>query len=188
MKTVKISCGRTRKVFLFSSIELIHPMNQRLLTHLFQLIVLIFVQDNCAFSQKLVPEPNYQIFGENRGLPSTETYKVIQDKSGYIWMLTDRGVVRFDGYRTKTFTTDDGLQDNVNFDCVEDSKGRIWFVGFNGKLTIFEKGKMYNYKYNVKIKRVFNFSRIPLLNLITLPQGGIILIYQGLLQFQKQDK
>ena len=93
-------------------------------------------------------EYNYDHFGIKNGLPSSETYQVYQDKSGLLWILTDRGVVRYDGFQFHKYTVENGLCDNVNFRVVEDPNGGVWFIGFNGLLSVFKNGKMQAYKYN----------------------------------------
>ena len=54
-------------------------------------------------------------FGVNDGLPSSECYEIIQDSKGYIWFGTDRGVVKYNGYEFITYTTKEGLNNNVVF-------------------------------------------------------------------------
>ncbi|WP_343631430.1 histidine kinase [Fluviicola sp.] len=81
-------------------------------------------------------------------MPSSETYQVHQDKSGLLWILTDKGVVKYDGFEFYTYTTENGLSDIVNFRVVEDPNGGVWFIGFNGLLSVFQNGKMQAYKYN----------------------------------------
>ncbi|MGB1293850.1 MAG: histidine kinase [Flavobacteriales bacterium] len=78
-------------------------------------------------------------FTTKDGLPSNEVYCVFQDSKGFIWVGTDRGVARFDGYEFKVFTAEDGLTDNVVFRIAEDSSGNIWFVTADRKLSIFRK-------------------------------------------------
>ena len=57
--------------------------------------------------------PVFKNYTTENGLPSSEVYFTLQDSQGYIWISTDRGVVRFDGYEFDLFTTDNGLPDNV---------------------------------------------------------------------------
>ncbi|MEM6269572.1 MAG: hypothetical protein AAF998_09050, partial [Bacteroidota bacterium] len=47
------------------------------------------------------------------GLPSSEVYGVVQDDERFIWILTDNGLARFDGYTLRIYTTDDGLPSNA---------------------------------------------------------------------------
>lgn len=60
-----------------------------------------------------------------------------------MWMCTDAGVCRYNGYRFESFTTRDGLTDNTVFRMVEDEHGKIWAQGFSGGLSYFD-GKKFN--------------------------------------------
>lgn len=79
----------------------------------------------------------------NEGLPSSETYMAFQDSKGYIWIASDLGVSRFDGYNFTVYTTNEGLTDNVVFSFFEDPKGRIWFNTFSGRLCYFQNDSIY---------------------------------------------
>jgi ligand-binding sensor domain-containing protein len=104
-------------------------------------------------------EYNYDHFGIQNGLPSSETYQVHQDKSGLLWILTDRGVVRYDGFQFKTYTTENGLCDNVNFRVVEGYDGEIWFIGFNSLLSVYKDGKIKPYRYNPEIQKSLGVAK-----------------------------
>ena len=95
--------------------------------------------------------PVFTNYGVEDGFPSSEVYHSIQDSKGYMWFATDRGVVRFDGYEFKVFTTQDGLLDNVVFQLLEDHTGKIWFVSFSLQLSYFQDNKIVPYAYNNKI-------------------------------------
>ncbi|WP_343631426.1 histidine kinase [Fluviicola sp.] len=110
-------------------------------------------------------EYNYKHFGIKNGLPSSETYQVYQDKSGLLWVLTDRGIVRYDGYEFHTYTMESGLADNVNFRVVEDSQGGVWFVGYNGLLSVFRDGKMQPYPYNHLIRKKLDTAQNPIISM-----------------------
>ena len=73
------------------------------------------------------------------GLPSSNIYQIIQDKAGFIWIGTDKGVSRFDGYNFKNFTLQDGLPNNDVWGLKEDASGRIWFATFN-QLAYYDNG------------------------------------------------
>lgn len=77
-------------------------------------------------------------FTVNDGLPSNECYAVIQDSRGYVWVSTDNGVARFDGYEFKTYGLDEGLGDLVIFRMIEDVDGRIWMGGMFQKMYIYD--------------------------------------------------
>jgi len=46
--------------------------------------------------------PPYDI---NSGLPANEIYDVVKDNSGYIWVATEKGLSRFDGYHFENFNS-----------------------------------------------------------------------------------
>lgn len=78
------------------------------------------------------------------GLASETVYAVTQDHKGFLWIATDNGVNRFDGNNFEHFTVDDGLGDNEIFQIFEDKYRRIWFLSFNGRLSYFQNGKIFN--------------------------------------------
>jgi hypothetical protein len=81
---------------------------------------------------------NIKQYGVSNGLPSSETYYVMQDSKSYIWIATDAGVVKYDGYNFITYTHTKGLPDNTIFKIHEDRKGKIWFASYSGKLSWYE--------------------------------------------------
>lgn len=130
---------------------------------------------------------NWKHIGVNQGLPSSETYFVHQDKKGYIWICTDRGVVRYDGSKKTIFTKKEGLTDDVVFSLHEDFKGRIWFITYNGLLSYYLNGKIYKYKYNYKIKQYLNGYQATFKNFLITKDETIYLGLQdvGAIQFDK---
>ena len=111
------------------------------------IIVLICVILSFHLSAQIVT-PQFRQFSSSDGLPSITTYFVLQDSKGYLWITTDHGVARYDGYEFKVFTSKDGLEDNTVFHLFEDTKGRIWMLTFSGKIFYYLNGKIIAYKYN----------------------------------------
>lgn len=81
------------------------------------------------------------------GLPSSETYQVLQDANHYMWFATDHGVARYNGYEFETFN----LPDNSIMGLYEDFKKRVWAYSFSGRLFYYENGKFEDYKWNNKL-------------------------------------
>lgn len=77
-------------------------------------------------------------FGVSEGLPSSECYWVMQDSRKFLWIATDAGVVKYDGYQFTTYDTRKGLPDNTVFKIHEDYKSRIWFSSFNGQMAYYD--------------------------------------------------
>lgn len=94
------------------------------------------------------------------GLPSSEIYDILQDSKGFIWIATDRGVSKYDGYNFKNIHSDDsGLVNNTVFLLFEDSKERIWFATITGELSYYENDRVYRYSFNAILRK--NTTRIP---------------------------
>ncbi len=104
----------------------------------------------------MAQEITYKHFSFNNGLPSATIYFIIQDKKGFIWFGTDAGVSRFDGNKFVNYTLSDGLSENEILTLGEDSKGRIWFLGFNGTVSYYYEGKIYNANNDELIKKIPN--------------------------------
>ena len=71
------------------------------------------------------------------GLPSNECHDILQDSLGYIWIATDRGLVRFDGYNFRTYGIEDGLEDIACINMSFDSKGNIWILTASQRIYIY---------------------------------------------------
>ncbi len=77
------------------------------------------------------------------GLPSDNVYCMLRDQYGYLWIGTDRGVVKYNGYTYKIFDEQSGLSHPDVWDFFEDSRGRIWLSRITN-----EFGYILNDKYH----------------------------------------
>ncbi len=70
------------------------------------------------------------------GLSNNIVYDIYQDREGYIWIATENGLNRFDGYSFKKFyhSRDDSssLSSNIVRSITEDENGTLWIGTFNG--------------------------------------------------------
>ncbi|HET6227406.1 MAG TPA: two-component regulator propeller domain-containing protein [Bacteroidia bacterium] len=89
-----------------------------------------------------------------KDLPSTEVYRILQDTEGYIWMATDAGVCKYDGTNLTTYTTENGLPENVVLSMLMDAKGRIWFNTLSGFFFYYEKGHFITIAGNAQLKKL----------------------------------
>jgi ligand-binding sensor domain-containing protein len=70
-------------------------------------------------------------YGISEGLANSRVLAIHQDAKGYVWLATNEGLSRFDGYRFVNYSTRDGLGHSIINSITEDSKGHIW-VATNG--------------------------------------------------------
>lgn len=117
-------------------------------------------------------EPQYRHFGVEDGLPSKETYQVFQDSRGFVWVATDRGVVRYNGVEFELFNKTRGMPDNVVFRFYEDDNARVWFIPITGNLSYFDGEKITVYKHN----RIINQHLDGLVRSIHVSQNGSVTI------------
>ncbi len=133
--------------------------------------IILFLLPFSIISQSLT----YRNYNVNQGLPSSQTYDIIQDQKKYIWVATDRGVSRFDGYNFTNYTSENGLLDNNIFNLYEDMFGRIWFLSYCGKLSYYFNGKIYPYKYNSKIISDPKKMAAAIRSFLVLPDSSVII-------------
>ncbi|MBT8234469.1 MAG: histidine kinase [Bacteroidia bacterium] len=116
----------------------------------------IFVRIHLVFSLSLPfvlnaqysPHPSFQQYTTDDGLASSEVYHIIQDDDGYIWISSDNGVSRWDGYSFRNYGLEDGLVENVIFMMQLDTIGRVWMQGINGNLYYTEGDSILPYWNN----------------------------------------
>ncbi len=96
---------------------------------------------------------NYSV---NQGLPSSECYWVTQDSKGFLWVATDAGVVKYDGYKFITYNSTKGLPDNTVFKIHEDTHHRIWFSTYSGMFAYYlhETDSVYTIPANKQLSEI----------------------------------
>ena len=100
-----------------------------------------------SFSQEIV----YKQYSSENGLISSYITQAIQDDNGYIWLSTNNGISRFDGYTFENFNINDKLPENDIVGMYKTSNNTLWFLSRIGLLSYFKNGKIYLYPFNDKI-------------------------------------
>jgi len=84
-----------------------------------------------------------QRYNINSGLSSDNLKALVQDREGYIWIATDNGLNRFDGYKTTIYKPDfirDKSFNTVAFTCIaEDKAGNLWLGTDHSGINVFNK-------------------------------------------------
>lgn len=75
----------------------------------------------------------------NNGLPHQTVYQIVQDRKGFIWLGTQGGLVRYDGYTFKLMALDfeankSGLYGKAVHALLKDKKGNLWIGTHSGGL------------------------------------------------------
>lgn len=93
----------------------------------------------CSQTQELI----FKNYNASDGLNSALVYQVLQDPEQFIWLCTNTGIVRFDGYNFQRFEKKDGFTDYGAYHMLLDSSNRLWFIPFNGKLCYYRDRKIH---------------------------------------------
>jgi signal transduction histidine kinase/ligand-binding sensor domain-containing protein len=96
----------------------------------------------CPAQTSLPSELHFYHLAVKDGLPEGFVQSMIQDQQGYIWMTTQRGLVRYDGYQPKVYTLGITHPSRMGvYSVYQDHKGRIWAGTFFEGLYLYDRGK-----------------------------------------------
>jgi diguanylate cyclase (GGDEF)-like protein len=87
----------------------------------------------------------FRNYGRDQGLPHPVPTALAQDHQGFIWIGTQGGLARWDGYRFHTYRTDPGVQGSLPDDWIQtlhvDQAGRLWVGGGGGGLARYDAAR-----------------------------------------------
>jgi len=87
----------------------------------------------------------YKHYSIENGLPSNRIYKIQQDRKGFIWIATDKGLSKFDGKSFKNFTTQNGLPTNDIWEFLITDDNKIWYFTRSNKLGYIQNDSIYTF-------------------------------------------
>ena len=110
------------------------------------------------------------------GLSQSTVKTIYQDSRGYIWVVTDAGLNKYNGYEFKQYKHDEynknSISDNYIIDIAEDKNGRIWISTINGLTRIdTDKDEIKNYYSEKDNGNLLNSNRW---RLLTTKEGKLI--------------
>ncbi|PCI93167.1 MAG: hypothetical protein COB15_16830 [Flavobacteriales bacterium] len=132
----------------------------------------------------IAQELNYTNYSTHNGLPSAQVYHMHQDKNGYIWFATDRGIARYDGKEFEQYSLTEGLTGTTVFAFYPQQNGDIWCSTFNNKLFFFHPDdyQFRPYRYNDILQR---YAHDEVINDLAIENDGTLhlsyLNYENLL-------
>lgn len=155
------------------------------LTRCFLCVLLVLLTISEGKSQN--PHPYFRNYTTEHGLPSPEVHYCLEDDEGYMWLATDNGLSRFDGYEFRNYGPREGLKHNVVFYLQKDPEGRIWAATMHGHLYCIENDSIRAFEQNEAIERLNPGSRLAL-DFFIDGQGVKYLSLQelGILQFSPE--
>lgn len=89
----------------------------------------------------LAHPPAFEHVSVEQGLSQSSVHTIAQDKLGFLWMGTDAGLNRYDGFRFQTFHPDNSPR-SLAGDWIErivaDRHGYLWIAARNAGLTLLD--------------------------------------------------
>jgi ligand-binding sensor domain-containing protein/DNA-binding CsgD family transcriptional regulator len=98
----------------------------------------------CLYQIPLLSQKPYffEPIAVNNGLPHQTVYRILQDKKGFIWLGTRRGLLRYDGYSCRAFeqidNTTSAFSGKEIHALMEDSKGNLWVGTYSGDICTWD--------------------------------------------------
>jgi len=93
------------------------------------------------------PEPAVftRIYGDPFGIPEININDMLQDRDGFFWLATRKGLIRYDGYEMKVYWHHPGDTNSIGSNrlraLAEDEEGFLWLGTTNDGLSRYDKGK-----------------------------------------------
>ena len=111
-----------------------------MLTRVVALFFLVFTQICWAQVNEHILKFDY--LSIKNGLSHNTIFSLLQDRYGYIWIGTQNGLNRYDGFTCKLYSLDDSIATNQNYSgeqvsaLFEDKKGNLWVGTKNSGIRI----------------------------------------------------
>lgn len=94
--------------------------------------IFIFIIALLSITSINAQEPSYSIIGENE-LAGLDIYTLAQDKNNFVWLGTENGLYRFDGYEFKKYNHND-LKAKSIFGFTHDNDGELYCFNLSGQI------------------------------------------------------
>ena len=122
-------------------------------------ILLLFF--SALTSQAFPQSYNFRNFNSEDGLTRSYVYSIIQDVQGYLWVGTDNGLFRYDGFKFENYPTSDSLADNFIANSISDGES-LWFGHRNGRLSYFDGRKFITFNITQPdLSSITHFAKSP---------------------------
>ena len=98
---------------------------------------------------QMVSEHNLNL---GNGLSSNNIYALQDDYLHYLWICTDNGLFRYNGYNLKKYSFAEGLPNNDVWYVTEDLKHRLWVHTIAGSMGYILNGKYHTINSDARIR------------------------------------
>ncbi|MEM6721470.1 MAG: histidine kinase [Bacteroidota bacterium] len=112
---------------------------------------------------------------EKDGLPDKAFYDVVEDDDGIIWLASDKGLYRYDGY-SYTLLTHPNQRGLAVFNLVKDVHNQIWFTNLSNQLFVVKNGviQLFGTFNELLVGNLATLTDVP--NHIVISSGNYLII------------
>lgn len=101
----------------------------------------IIASNVSLYAQSFRQEIKFSNITSSQGLSQNTINCVIQDRKGFLWIGTNNGLNRYDGYKFRIYKNELGNQNSLSNNYIvalhEDTRGNIWVGTYGGGLNLF---------------------------------------------------
>jgi len=145
------------------------------LRFLFIFFAVFLLQVQTTKSQEF--HANIELYTIKNGLSQSTINRVAQDSLGFIWVATQDGLNRFDGYSFRVFRHDPedttSIADNYLTDLKTDGQGKLWMFS-NQIVDCFDPVTEKATHYSQILRQLPNWSPLDVINLFTAPLNNLV--------------
>ena len=122
--------------------------------YIYAICLCIWLAAESIAQDKSFPFPPFEKITTDQGLSDNEVYQALQDKQGFVWLLTGNGLNRFDGYSFKIYeynpADSNSITAGIFYSLEQDKQGIFWMNSENQGIYSFNPvtGLFYNYRHN----------------------------------------
>ena len=132
-----------------------------------KLVIILYTISNLSFSSSKINFRHISV--DKDGLSESTIHQIFQDSQGFIWITTDNGLDKYDGYSIKQYqhlTEDEkSISQGAGSAIYEDRDGNIWISTNSGDINKLNPEKE-------------TFERIPVYTLENVQTGGNVSVIQ----------
>lgn len=108
-----------------------------------------------------------------RQIPSSESYKIMQDSKGYIWFSTEAGLCRYNGSSLKVFDKRNGLPEAAVYGLKEDKKGIIWIATSTNRILRYINDSLKEAPFSRNLQK--QFTKLDLIQLMNITDDSVFI-------------
>ncbi len=104
---------------------------------------------------------NFRNFNTEDGLTQSYVYSITEDLHGYLWVGTDNGLFRYNGFKFENFLASDSVTNNF-ISCSINDGDCVWFGHRNGRISVFDGKKLFTInKTQTQLSAITQFAKSP---------------------------